>query len=250
MTELSIRTLRADEIECRVGQCGKSKNGVAWCSMLLYKDARCDQRILDELFTPFGWQRKHDVVNNQLCCTVSIKDNATGEWIAKQDVGTESNTEAVKGNFSDAFKRACFNWGIGRELYTAPKIFITLKDDEYSVDGGKVKLKPKTTFFVSKIDYDDKRNITELEILDGNGVVRFPTNGQKTSKKPAVDASQTRESDDSEISFNEAMEAYIKPALAQANDEAAVKRVWDSYPDYQKNNDFINVVTERLNQVK
>ena len=245
MANVEIRTLRADEIECRVGQMGKSKNGVAWCSMLLYKDARCDQRILDELFSPFGWQRRHDVVNGQLCCTVSIKSES-GEWVEKQDVGVESNTEAVKGNFSDAFKRACFNWGIGRELYTAPKIFITLNDEEYYEDKGKCKLSPKVSFFVSKIEYDKAHNITKLEIVDNKGNVRFPSKGQQTSKKPV--AATTEEQ--SELSFPEAMEAYIKPALAQANDEKAVRVIWDSYPKYQQNQDFINAVTNRYNEIK
>ncbi|NOW12590.1 hypothetical protein B0H35_000004 [Clostridium acetobutylicum] len=47
-------------------------------------------------------------------------------WISKQDVGTESNTEKEKGQASDSFKRACFNFGIGRELYTSPFIWIGL----------------------------------------------------------------------------------------------------------------------------
>ena len=105
-----IRELRADEIEVRVGVV--RKNGI---SLLLYKDARCDMNILDETFGIAGWQRKHELINGALFCTVSIKDE-NGEWISKQDVGVESYTEAVKGAASDSFKRACFNIGIGREL--------------------------------------------------------------------------------------------------------------------------------------
>lgn len=106
-----IRELRADEIEVRVGIV--KKNGI---SLLLYKDARCDMNILDETFGITGWQRKHELINGALFCTVSIKGE-NGEWISKQDVGVESYTEAVKGAASDSFKRACFNIGIGRELY-------------------------------------------------------------------------------------------------------------------------------------
>lgn len=86
-----IRELRADEIEVRVGVV--RKNGI---SLLLYKDARCDMNILDETFGIAGWQRKHELINGALFCTVSIKDES-GEWISKQDVGVESYTEAVKG---------------------------------------------------------------------------------------------------------------------------------------------------------
>lgn len=107
MDEIKIRTLEADEIECRVGQCGKveGKNGnpdKAWCSILLYKDARCDMRVLDEAFGMFGWKKAYELINGNLFCTVAIKDKESGEWISKQDVGVESNTEKEKGQASDA----------------------------------------------------------------------------------------------------------------------------------------------------
>lgn len=111
-----FRALEANEIDCRVSTC--SEKGV---SLLLYKDARCDMRILDEAVGPECWQRSHEVINGNLFCNVGIK--VDGEWIWKQDVGTESYTEKEKGQASDSFKRACFNWGIGRELYTAPYKF-------------------------------------------------------------------------------------------------------------------------------
>lgn len=102
-----FRLLRADEIECRVSTV--KKNG---CSLLLYKDARCDQNILDETFGIFGWERSHQLIGDRLYCTVSVRNPDTGEWIRKQDVGTESYTEKEKGQASDSFKRACFNLGI------------------------------------------------------------------------------------------------------------------------------------------
>jgi hypothetical protein len=108
-----FRTLRADEIDCRIAQV--KETGL---SLLLYKDARCDQNILDEVVGPFNWKREHTRDNRN--CIVSIKNPETGEWVSKEDTGTESNTEKEKGLASDSFKRACFNWGIGRELYTAP----------------------------------------------------------------------------------------------------------------------------------
>lgn len=173
-----IRRLHADEIECRVAQCGKSQKG-AWCSILLYKDARVDQRILDEVYGPMGWQRTHQLIGDRLYCTVSIWDPSKCEWISKQDVGTESNTEKEKGQASDAFKRACFNVGIGRELYTAPKILISLKDGEYTEKGDKIY--PKISLDVKSISYDDKGNITDLSLSDNSGAIRyqFPATSQK-----------------------------------------------------------------------
>ena len=144
-----FRDLRADEIECRIGTV---KEG-AGVSLLLYKDARCDMRILDETVGPFRWKRWHGVINGNLYCTVSIYDDTTGvvgDWVEKQDVGVESRTEAEKGEASDAFKRACVNWGIGRELYTAPFIWIK----------GATK---QDRFFVREIEISDKR-ITRLVI--------------------------------------------------------------------------------------
>lgn len=117
MDKLTFRPLRADEVDVRVATC--KQNGV---SLLLYKDARCDMNILDETVGPMNWQRRHGRENAN--CVVSIWDENKKEWVGKEDTGTESNTEAEKGLASDSFKRACFNWGIGRELYTAPFIWI------------------------------------------------------------------------------------------------------------------------------
>ena len=112
-----FRDLYAGEIECRVAQV--KETGV---TLLLYKDARCDQNILDETVGPFNWQRHHSRDNAN--CVVSIWDDKKSCWVGKEDTGTESTTEKEKGLASDSFKRDCFNWGIGRELYTAPFIWI------------------------------------------------------------------------------------------------------------------------------
>lgn len=116
-SHIEFRDLRADEIECRVAQA--KENGV---SILLYKDARVDQNILDETVGALNWTRQHTRDNAN--CIVSIWDEDKRMWISKEDTGTESNTEKEKGLASDSFKRACFNWGIGRELYTAPFVWI------------------------------------------------------------------------------------------------------------------------------
>ena len=154
MTRLTFRDLRADEIDCRVATV--SEKGV---SLLLYKDARCDMNILDETVGAFNWQRIHSRDNAN--CTVSIWDEEKKQWVSKEDTGTESNTEAAKGLASDSFKRACFNWGIGRELYTAPFIWIKAEDCCISEKNGKKVTYDK--FSVKDITITDKR-ITGLTI--------------------------------------------------------------------------------------
>jgi hypothetical protein len=144
-----FRDLRADEIECRVAQA--KENGV---SLLLYKDARCDQNILDETVGEFGWMRSHSRDNAN--CIVSLWDEKKQQWISKEDTGTESNTEAAKGLASDSFKRACFNWGIGRELYTAPFIWIKAEDCTALRANGQ-RMQCFDTFEVQKIIIDKKR---------------------------------------------------------------------------------------------
>ena len=129
MANNEIRLLTADEIDVHVAQT-ISRDGIVKVNLLLYKDARVDMKILDELYGPMGWKRTHQLIGDRLYCTIEVRDPETHEWIAKQDVGTESNTEPEKGQASDAFKRAGFNWGIGRELYTAPKIQVILNQNE------------------------------------------------------------------------------------------------------------------------
>lgn len=114
-----MRALTTDDIEVRVGTCNDS--GV---SLLLYKDSRCDMRILDETFGTMGWRNSYQSINGELFCTIEVWDKQTGQWIAKQSNGTPSNMEAEKGRASDAFKRAGFMLGIGRELYTSPFVWV------------------------------------------------------------------------------------------------------------------------------
>lgn len=118
---ITFRPLRADEIEIRVGQEAKNKLSK---SLLLYKDARVDMRLLDEQVTPMKWQREHTILDGVLYCKVSIWDDEREQWVSRMDAGEKTKVAADKGQASDAFKRACANWGIGRELYTAPSIWV------------------------------------------------------------------------------------------------------------------------------
>lgn len=161
-----IRLLRAEEIECRVSIVKDS--GV---SLLLYKDARVDQRILDEVFGIFGWQRRHEAIEGNLYCTVAVFDKETGQWISKQDVGTSGISEQEKSQASDSFKRACFNIGIGRELYSAP--FIWVSREHVDIQKRGEKLICVNRFSVAEIAYSDSREIEHLVIANERGDVVY-----------------------------------------------------------------------------
>ena len=175
--EKQIRLLNADEIECRIASI--SEKGL---SLLLFKDARVDQKILDETFTPFGWRRSHQTIDGNLYCTVEIWDEEKEQWIGKQDVGTMSYSQKEKGQASDSFKRACFNWGIGRELYTGP--FIWIPAGKVSIQKQGAKCVSSGYFSVQEISYSEQREIVSLVIVNSRGVVMFSMgNEEKTDLK-------------------------------------------------------------------
>lgn len=157
MKDFKFRPLKAEEVEARISTI--RENGL---TLLLYKDARCDMNILDETVGPMNWQRSHCRENAN--CVVSIWDDGKKQWISKEDTGTESYTEKEKGIASDSFKRACFNWGIGRELYTAPFIWIPLtkKDPD-----GKVRENYKAGEKNGKPVTYDRFGVTYMRVEDG-----------------------------------------------------------------------------------
>lgn len=207
-----IRLLSAQDIECRAQQVAKD---FSWCSLLLYKNARVDMQILDETFGRFGWKRSHELINGRLYCTVSIYDDEKGQWVSKQDVGVESNTEAEKGQASDAFKRACFNVGIGRELYTAPKIFISLTKDD--VKNSRLS----TRFDVRAIEYTNNQ-ISYLQIVDNKGILRYE---YADKNKVIKNVKSSRTLDD-------------------------LTRIFNTHRELQSDNDFISALTNRKNQLQ
>lgn len=160
---ITFRDLTANEIDCRVAQL--TEKGL---SLLLYKDARCDMNILDETVGADNWQREHYECKSNLFCRLGINVNFENpdlepRWIWKSDCGAESNTEKQKGEASDSFKRAGFNWGIGRELYTAPFIWIT--PNNYTTKESKGKRVCRNNFVVTHIKIDNKK-IVELVIFN------------------------------------------------------------------------------------
>lgn len=161
-----IPLLSVEDIECRI-QSVNDKGAV----LLLYKTARADMRILDEVVGAMNWQRHHEVINGNLFCTISIYDADKGQWVSKQDCGVPSNTQGEKGEASDSFKRAGFSWGIGRELYDSPFIWIAGKVGKYD------------RFHVTDIQYDrEKQEFTRLVIFDDKGKERYRLNGTKTDR--------------------------------------------------------------------
>ena len=182
--QMKFRDLRAEEIECRVSQI--NGNGLA---LLLYKDARCDMNILDETVGSMNWQRTHTRENAN--CIVSIWDNEKKMWVSKDDTGTESNTEAAKGLASDSFKRSCFNWGIGRELYSAP--FIWISKDKCNIEQKNNKWVCYDKFRVGAINITNKR-IVGLSIVRGQDVV-FTYGTIKTYREKLRDYCKTHEID-------------------------------------------------------
>lgn len=176
MDAMAVRLLRANEIECRVATL--NEKGV---SLLLFKDARVDQKILDEMFTPFGWKRTHQAIDGNLYCTVEVWDGDKNQWIAKQDVGTMSYSEKEKGQASDSFKRACFNWGVGRELYTAPFIWVPSSKVRIEKKGDKFYCNER--FKVKEIGYDADRNIDRLTICGSSGKILYSMRMESAEEK-------------------------------------------------------------------
>lgn len=159
-----FRLLKAEEIECRIATV--KENGI---TLLLYKDARCDMNILDETVGALEWKREHSRDNAN--CTVSLWSDKLKQWVSKEDTGAESFSAKEKGLASDSFKRACFNWGIGRELYTSP--FIWISSDKCNIKNGKCYDK----FHVAKITYDGKT-------IDGLAISNSKTHKLAFSKMP------------------------------------------------------------------
>lgn len=205
---MQFRDLTADEIDVRVSTV--SDKG---CSLLLYKDARCDMNILDETVGAENWQRHHTRDNAN--CVVSIWCTDKNQWVEKEDTGTESYTEKEKGQASDSFKRACFNWGIGRELYTAPLIWVGSDKCNITPKNGKPTTYDK--FIVSNIRIENKK-ITALEITNtktnavcfrwskSNVSSRSGNQKQEKATEQAVD----QLTDESKESLNSAIGAYVK----------------------------------------
>ena len=159
--------LTVDQIEFRV----QSINNGGYATILAYKDARVDMQRLDEVVGALNWKREHLLANSN--CIVSIWNDHSSQWVGKEDTGTASNTEAQKGLASDSFKRACFNWGIGRELYDYPVMSIKLNANEFDTTGGK----PKQTWNLKLREWKWK------SLFKGNKIIAIAAVDEKGNKR-------------------------------------------------------------------
>lgn len=173
-----FRPLEAEDIEIRVAQV--TQKGI---SLLLYKTARTDANLLDEVVGENGWQNDFKVIGGVLFGGIGIRVN--GEWAWKWDCGTESNTEKEKGEASDAFKRAGFKWGIGRELYTAPFVWIDSGKCVIKQNERTQKWECKDRFRVSEIAYDGGKisHLTIENASKGCAVFWYERPGTKVNAK-------------------------------------------------------------------
>lgn len=175
------KPLGVDEIDFRV----QSINNGGYAIILPYKDARVDMNRLNKVFGVGGWQRKHEVINGRLYCSVGIWNDAIKQWCWVQDVGTESNTEKEKGQASDSFKRACFNLGIGIELYDYPPISLKLNSNEFTKGEGNNK--PKATYELKLKEWrwviqHEGGKLSFIGARDESGKTRFTWGNYKQEK--------------------------------------------------------------------
>ena len=170
-----FRLLRADEIECRISEISKKGTSL---NLLLYKTARTDADLLDEAVGSENWENDFKLVDGVLYGGIGIRCGDRMVW--KWDAGTESNTEAEKGRASDAFKRAGFKHGIGRELYSAPRI--TIYNDKCSIKDVNGKWKCYDLFEVAEITYDEQERINGLVITCNGKLVYRLGEGSRTSE--------------------------------------------------------------------
>ena len=247
------RPLTIEDVDFRV----QSINNGGYATILAYKDARVDMNRLDEVAGPSRWKKDYSVINNQLFCGVSIFDAETEQWVTKWDVGTESMTEKEKGLASDAFKRSCFNWGIGRELYDYPMISIKLNANEWSKDSGR----PKQTYNLKIRDWRWHSEFTDgkltfLAAKDEKGAVRYKfgtlksiTPTDKKDPEANVNGILKKKSDDSVLDSVESVGGIIlKPDNGDAKRQALVeeyKAIFKKSPHGRMTNDnILKAITE------
>lgn len=223
LKELS-NPLDIKDIDFRVQSINKGK----YATILAYKDARVDMNRLDDVCGMF-WQKKYDIIDGNLYCSVGIYSEELKQWIWRQDVGTESKTEKEKGQASDSFKRACFNWGIGRELYEYPIIQVKLKENELTAD-----FKPTFDFklkeWIWEVD-SDNGVINKLKATDNNGVIRF---NYSKNKQTATEA-------DPDSKDNERYKPLIKNALNGKPKLEPSTTLWESVIKSIKNGKPSNI---------
>lgn len=227
---MKIRKLTAQEIECRVAQV--TAKG---CSLLLYKTARVDRAILDELFGDL-WQNDFKLIDGKMYGGIGIYNKELEQWLWRWDCGTESNTEAEKGQASDCFKRAGFKWGIGIELYSAPFIWLNIETEKNS--SGKYQLKNKyAKFSVKSIQYDANGTISDLLITDNTGkvVYKFPPT-KKEQNNPDIDIIEGLKATDNSANAEAYYNKYKQDVKNLEEFKKVYAQVWKAHRKKEKSN--------------
>lgn len=221
---LEFPKLTPNEIEVRVQSVAEHKG----CSLLLYKTARVDANMLDNVVGAMNWQKKYYEAKGQLFCSIGIFNQERNEWVWKDDTGSQGTIEEEKSLASDSMKRAGFQWGIGRELYTSP--FIWYKDETITKESAK-----RLHFAVQKIGYDTDKNINELVIVDDKGIVAFSMGKTQKPQATQVVAEKTQQKPQNTIGVNGIYNGMTHEELVIAcqtsynlldNDK---KERWDNY---------------------
>lgn len=216
-----FRNLTKDEIEIRRGRrIGQTQNR---CELLLYKTARTDMNLLDETFGNYGWACQYKEENGILFCGIALKDKDTDTWVWKWNAGSEGNFEKDKAVASDSFKRAGFLWGLGRELYTAPRVIVTPRNDWEQ-------------FYVDYIEYDEKDRICDLRIVNDSGQVVFNMQGDEVD---AVDNVETLRAFCSDMKHQEGVDKkdllkffdFYKDKITSWNSVSlkTIEKLWDKW---------------------
>lgn len=183
-----FRPLRPDEVEVRVGNVSRQGKGV---SLLLFKDARVDANILDETVGSANWQCEFYECKGTLFCKVGIlirRSDGLSEWVWKDDAGSPSNMEAAKGEASDAFKRSCYKWGLGRELYTAPFIWVNAADCNMVDRNGKWQC--LDTFSVTEMAVSEGRIASLTVVNEKTGRVVYRLGNAPQPQMPDEDKAE------------------------------------------------------------
>lgn len=223
--DLNFRYLKPNELQIK---CTDTKyKGSA--TLLIFKDARVDMKVLDETCGRFGWQKDYKEIDGKVYCGVGILNRETNEYIWKWDTGTEGNFEAEKSEASDAFKRACFAWGLGRSLYNTPRVRIKCPDTYYQGD------RLTMSFTVKSIAWDEQTDeCIDLVIVDRNGHIVYDLNNQTDS--PQVQQ-PTAVVDNEQLLVN-----FCKDAKAKGADQGKLKEFYQYWHNRIENNTFSGII--------
>lgn len=235
------KPLEIKDIDFRI----QSINKWWYATILAYKDARVDMNRLDKVVWPWLWKREH--FDNNSKCKVSIWNDTIKEWVSKEDIGTKSMTEWEKGIASDSFKRACFNWGIGRELYDYPAISIKLNNTEFEIKNGKAKqtwgLQLKDWTWTSDINEDWV--VMSLIARDDKGNERFNFGMWKTTPKPTKPKGWIDEDDYSQLDCEEWSQTF-----KDETDINNLKFLWERFNKWSWSADQTKWITDVKDETK